>query len=1012
MGKPSSSCLKIIACGRETPVDDDIQTSETKGSADKRGWSFRKRSARHRVLSNNVTTESLTLADKEVPQSTSIPIQASAHPPVPEKVVALEQTDEKQPPPSLDEVKPAKFIEPELSEILEPAKQSVPVQPIVSETLYTPELQEPVEPKVSEAVNASKSPELGEQKTYDTMLASKAIATMAVESVVPVESKTSKQVVPSESPATVELKLSEIEVASQADVLEEPKVLDMQTDVRGLSAQTELVKQKSIVKVQAAIRGHLVRRQAVDTLYCIQGIVKVQNLVKARHSNPSADEVLASQSSIEKLLKNAFARQLLKSTPKSKSTVMKCDPLTPSPSRLWLERWMDLYSYGLANLEKPQIMTEDGQSQLGRFAPKVESENLLKVISNSINPECAVKEGSITLENGKSSNNPYPVEERQSPKLFSNKEKMEQSCENNDTSFEGPLEMAEQKNESIHSGSHLQTQSVSLSDLPVETEDLSTKSMPSKQVEVESKKLAFVTRKSSNPSFVAAQSKFEELSSTPNYSGSLGSNYQLSTAEYHLDNSSSRESEIKETEPSGSDSLVPFEIRANMGGSENGTELSVTSALDSPYLSEAETAEVDLEVKIVEERSSNLVSIEGLEVETKGSSTVHESKSSSASILQDFYQPSKPVVAADSHQPKQELEPVASAEHDSSVYAGLEMAVDSLQVEQKLERTASDLLVDSISQTEKLAHNSSPRASPNNSSHRTPSSQVSGKVKKSKVDKRTPAKPLDDSGARSTGKRTPAKPLDDSGVKSSGKRTPTKPLDDSGVKSSGKRTPNKPLDDSGVRSSAEHPSKDHKSERRRNSFGSAKSDNADQEPRDSTSSTKTIPSYMQATKSARAKVNSPRSSPDVQDSDAYMIKKRHSLPGAGGRQGSPRVERPASQAPQSQTLKGNANTPPQERKWIRMSCNQRPKSLDSSPMIEDKEKVSVLDGWHILTLVPPSVCGCRVYIDCSVYRICICLLLCLQERYEKLSCTLLVILFWMLHIPVEVCASWAALVLY
>lgn len=37
---------------------------------------------------------------------------------------------------------------------------------------------------------------------------------------------------------------------------------------------------KGIIRLQALIRGHLVRRQAVSTLYCIVGIVKLQALVR------------------------------------------------------------------------------------------------------------------------------------------------------------------------------------------------------------------------------------------------------------------------------------------------------------------------------------------------------------------------------------------------------------------------------------------------------------------------------------------------------------------------------------------------------------------------------------------------------------------------------------------------------------------------------------------------------------------------------------------------------------
>jgi hypothetical protein len=41
------------------------------------------------------------------------------------------------------------------------------------------------------------------------------------------------------------------------------------------------------VKLQAAVRGHLVRRHAVGTLRCVQAIVKMQLLVRARHAQKS-----------------------------------------------------------------------------------------------------------------------------------------------------------------------------------------------------------------------------------------------------------------------------------------------------------------------------------------------------------------------------------------------------------------------------------------------------------------------------------------------------------------------------------------------------------------------------------------------------------------------------------------------------------------------------------------------------------------------------------------------------
>lgn len=50
-------------------------------------------------------------------------------------------------------------------------------------------------------------------------------------------------------------------------------------------ARRAQLKQKHITKLQAAVRGHLVRRHAVGTLRCVQAIVRLQAIVRARHAN-------------------------------------------------------------------------------------------------------------------------------------------------------------------------------------------------------------------------------------------------------------------------------------------------------------------------------------------------------------------------------------------------------------------------------------------------------------------------------------------------------------------------------------------------------------------------------------------------------------------------------------------------------------------------------------------------------------------------------------------------------
>ncbi|ERN14453.1 hypothetical protein AMTR_s00185p00041890 [Amborella trichopoda] len=135
----------------------------------------------------------------------------------------------------------------------------------------------------------------------------------------------------------------------------------------------------------------------------------------------------------------------------------------------------------------------------------------------------------------------------------------------------------------------------------------------------------------------------------------------------------------------------------------------------------------------------------------------------------------------------------------------------------------------------------------------------------------------------------------------------------------GKKSPvNQAANGSNARNSVDHQPTDTKSGRRRSSFGSTKleHDNVEHELR----SSPTVPGYMQATESARAKAltSSPKSSPDVQDKANYHTVKRHSLPGSGGRtnsSGSPRIQRSLSQAQPGS--KGKSQGTAEKAEWRR-----------------------------------------------------------------------------------------------
>ncbi|KAJ7945981.1 Protein IQ-DOMAIN 31 [Quillaja saponaria] len=116
---------------------------------------------------------------------------------------------------------------------------------------------------------------------------------------------------------------------------------------------------KGIIRLQALIRGHLVRRQAVSTLCCMFVIVKLQARVHGRRVrssdvglevqkkcsivnqldgklNPAGVGILTQ---IRKLSGNAFICKLLSSSPKVMVLLLHYDSMEPNSFPNWLERW-------------------------------------------------------------------------------------------------------------------------------------------------------------------------------------------------------------------------------------------------------------------------------------------------------------------------------------------------------------------------------------------------------------------------------------------------------------------------------------------------------------------------------------------------------------------------------------------------------------------------------------------------------------------------------------------------
>lgn len=934
MGRSSSSCLKIIACGSDAADNDDVDSPEAKVSSAKRGWSFGKRSGRHRVLGNNVSSETPTSAGKETPQGANSDFQSP---------IKSTSADEKSQLP-----KPVEKNTDTVSAMEHDDESKASAVVLTSENDSN---ETYAESKICLPLIAAENPSnptTAESKAVDTAVVSESDsnATLAepkmVNAVVFTETDGSRE--------SAELKINESMIAPEnagdpGVISNEPAVIIIQSAIRGFLARRRFVKIKSAIKLQAAIRGHLVRKNAVETLHCIRAIVKVQALVRARSSKflDQKSKPNDTQFSTVKMLKNGFARKLLETTPKPKSVKIRCNPLRPNSAWGWLERWMSVSTSEVAQRSEPGLEQED-DNQVEKTAVQADAEDSSIVRFYSVNSKFVTDEIPRELETEENnavhdvsatdtpSSYPQSKEEDDTPVLesamqtdaedssmirfYSVKSKFitdeaAESLENeenhivddvNAVDLQSCCPLTEEKSQEIISQeieliqdemapdtldalaneiSRSQADPISHADRPSsESEEpkLCMKRSASEELEGEGKKVMYVSRKASNPAFIAAQSKFEELSSAANSDSAVSSPFQDAGVKSHDDTTSSVEETAKKTDEPCSVEISAPDSKI-IAVSECGTELSISSTLDSPDRSDVGNTEAEQEKKFSEEMSCDATNREGSDGETYGISGHTETDLPSGSVqLEEIHRNNGVSVTRDdteiSPEPEQKLE-MSSSDLQTIIDAASTVIPDSSSMEQKHEQNGHDVQLGNDSGTEHQARKSSPEASPKthvtvSESQGTPSSQVSVKGKRNKTDK--------------TG----------SNVKRS--------------LSSGKRSPLKPNLDSGVRST-EHLPKDHKSGKRRNSFGSTKSDNADQEPRDS-SSHNPLPSYMQATESARAKAHSPRSSPDVHDKEV-PVKKRHSLPGASGRQGSPHI-RSASQVAQGAKTNGSG-----ERKWQR-----------------------------------------------------------------------------------------------
>ncbi|KAK4263424.1 hypothetical protein QN277_028831 [Acacia crassicarpa] len=173
---------------------------------------------------------------------------------------------------------------------------------------------------------------------------------------------------------------AEAVVSGSLDDVEKIRLADAATKVqagfRGYQARQAFRTLKGAIQLQALIRGHLVRRQAVSTLYCVKRIVKVQALVrgyKVRHSDIKVAVLKDTKSSnstgvvttaqAEKLSTSIFVNQLLASSSSTVPLHLNFDPGEPNSTWKWLERWTrSNYWAGLPESEKKHDLKSNEKS--------------------------------------------------------------------------------------------------------------------------------------------------------------------------------------------------------------------------------------------------------------------------------------------------------------------------------------------------------------------------------------------------------------------------------------------------------------------------------------------------------------------------------------------------------------------------------------------------------------------------------------------------------------------------
>ncbi|CAD5312698.1 unnamed protein product [Arabidopsis thaliana] len=236
----------------------------------------------------------------------------------------------------------------------------------------------------SQKLKSAKKEELVESVTEDL---SNLTVDPPVVSSQPVPASTAQNVV---SPINGDESKDNLESRNDLGEVElEQAAIKVQATFRAHQARRAFRTLKGIIRLQAVIRGHLVRRQAIATYSCIWGIVKFQALVRGqkarssdiaiqfqkKHMEASDSEVLQSStcSWMDNPTKFVFVDKLLASSPTALPLKIQYGPEEPNSAKVWLERWTQLQVWSSGS-RVPRIEIPKSQSKKRNYQAVVEAE--------------------------------------------------------------------------------------------------------------------------------------------------------------------------------------------------------------------------------------------------------------------------------------------------------------------------------------------------------------------------------------------------------------------------------------------------------------------------------------------------------------------------------------------------------------------------------------------------------------------------------------------------------------